>query len=161
MLLQELGFSSNQINVAELAVCLEKEIKAMSEARSAMANPHVMLLQAILTLYRSEIRCLKNIVEQMHAEREKLKGDVLDANNRATMLAQEVDDNHARMEQNTQNQVSNRWPAIVVSNIYRSNFKLTLEFDFLFVGNPQIKHNLLFIVFGICNTKYNKYGSNE
>lgn len=92
--------------MSELAVCLEKEIKGMNEARSAMSNPHVILLQAILTLYRSEIRCLKNIVEQMHAEREKLKGDVLDANNRATMLAQEVDDNHARMEQNTQSQVT-------------------------------------------------------
>lgn len=41
----------------------------------------------------------------MQAEREKLKSDVLEANNRATLLAQEVDDNHSRMEQNTLNQV--------------------------------------------------------
>lgn len=41
----------------------------------------------------------------MQAEREKLKSDVLEANNRATLLAQEVDDNHSRMEQSTLNQV--------------------------------------------------------
>lgn len=105
VLLQELGFVSSQINVAELAVALEKEIKSINETKSDFTNPHIMLLQAILALYKSEIRCLKNILEQMHAEREKLKGDVLEANNRATMLAQEVDDNHARMELNTQNQV--------------------------------------------------------
>lgn len=41
----------------------------------------------------------------MQAEREKLKSDVTEANNRATLLAQEVDDNHSKMEQNTLNQV--------------------------------------------------------
>lgn len=106
MLLTDLGFNSQQINVSELASVLEKEIKGISDANSSdYSNPHVALLQANLTLYQSEIRCLKNILEQMCAEREKLKCDVSEANNRATLLAQEVDDNHARMERNTQNQV--------------------------------------------------------
>lgn len=64
-----------------------------------------IFLQASLTLYQSEIKTFKNLLEQMHAEREKLKCHVTDANNRATLLAQEVDDNHSRMEQNTLNQV--------------------------------------------------------
>ncbi|KAK5644715.1 hypothetical protein RI129_006015 [Pyrocoelia pectoralis] len=105
LLLQELGFGCSQIKVAELASALEKEIKSINETKGGFTNPHIVLLQAVLSLYRSEIRCLKNILEQMCAERDKLKHDVCEANNRATMLAQEVDDNHARMEQNTQQQV--------------------------------------------------------
>ncbi|KAF5279174.1 hypothetical protein FQR65_LT03421 [Abscondita terminalis] len=104
LLLQELGFVCSQINVSELASALEKEIKSVNDSKG-FTNPQIVLLQAVLTLYRSEIRCLKNILEQMCAERDKLKNDVVEANNRATMLAQEVDDNHARMEQNTQQQV--------------------------------------------------------
>lgn len=69
------------------------------------SNPSIALLQATLSLYQSEIKCFKTIFEQMQAEREKLKSDVIEANNRATLLAQEVDDNHSRMEQNTLNQV--------------------------------------------------------
>lgn len=106
LLLSDLGFTSQQINVSKLASVLEKEIKGINDANgSDYSNPHVALLQANVTLYQSEIRCLKSILEQMYAEREKLKCDVTEANNRATLLAQEVDDNHARMERNTQNQV--------------------------------------------------------
>lgn len=105
LLLSDLGFTTQHVNVAHLANVLEKEIKGMNEANTDFANPHVALLQATLTLYQSEIRCLKSILEQMYAEREKLKCDVAEANKRATLLAQEVDDNHARMEKNTQNQV--------------------------------------------------------
>nr|CAH7734877.1 unnamed protein product [Callosobruchus chinensis] len=105
-LLHELGFNARTIKIAELAELLDKQIKTMSDsARSEYQNPHITLLQASLSLYQSEIRCFKVILEQMHAEREKLKLDVVEANNRATMLAQEVDDNHSRMEQNTLNQV--------------------------------------------------------
>lgn len=104
LLLNDLGFNTPQINITELATVLEKEIKGINDTTD-YSNPHITLLQANLTLYQTEIRCLKNILEQMCAEREKLKCDVAEANNRATLLAQEVDDNHARMERNTQNQV--------------------------------------------------------
>lgn len=106
LLLSDLGFTTQQIDVVKLATILEKEIKGINDSNMTdYSSPHVALLQATLTLYQSEIRCLKSILEQMCAEREKLKCDVIEANNRATLLAQEVDDNHARMERNTQNQV--------------------------------------------------------
>lgn len=90
----------------ELADVLEKQTRSLNEnTRTEFQNPHTTLLYANLTLYQSEIRCLRNILEQLQAEREKLKLDVVEANNRATLLAQEVDDNHIRMEQNTVNQV--------------------------------------------------------
>ncbi|XP_057668880.1 ninein [Diorhabda carinulata] len=105
-LLHELGFNCRRVNILDLADVLEKQIKGITEAtRSEFQSPHVALLQASLILYQSEIKTFKNLLEQMHAEREKLKCHVSDANNRATLLAQEVDDNHSRMEQNTLNQV--------------------------------------------------------
>ncbi|KAJ8955160.1 hypothetical protein NQ318_009053 [Aromia moschata] len=105
-LIHELGFNGRRISIVELANVLDKQIKGMNEAtRSEYQSPHLTLLQANVTLYQSEIKCLKSVLEQMHAEREKLKCDVVEANNRATLLAQEVDDNHSRMEQNTLNQV--------------------------------------------------------
>lgn len=104
-LIHELGFTEREISIAELAVVLEKEIKGIPDSRIEIHNPHLTLLQANLLLYQSEIKSLKNILEQMHAEKEKLKCDVFEANNRANLLAQEVDDNHIKMERNTQNQV--------------------------------------------------------
>lgn len=105
-LIHELGFNARRINIVDLADVLEKQLKGLNDTnRTNFQSPHIVLLQANLTLYQSEIRCLKTVLEQMHAEREKLKCDVLEANNRATLLAQEVDDNHLRMEQNTMNQV--------------------------------------------------------
>ncbi|XP_075214944.1 ninein homolog [Lycorma delicatula] len=41
----------------------------------------------------------------MTGERDKLRNDLAEANHRATLLAQEVDDRHARMERSTQIQV--------------------------------------------------------
>lgn len=105
LLLSDLGFNESRLNVTELAMVLDREIKSLNEVRTDYTNPHVALLEASLILYQTEIKCLKSILEQMQAEREKLKCDVSEANNRATLLAQEVDDNHARMEQSAHNQV--------------------------------------------------------
>ncbi|CAG9864195.1 unnamed protein product [Phyllotreta striolata] len=105
-LLHELGFDCRRINILDLADVLDKQIKGINEVtRSKYQSPQVALLQASLALYQSEIKTFKNLLEQMHVEREKLKCHVTEANNRATLLAQEVDDNHSRMEQNTVNQV--------------------------------------------------------
>jgi hypothetical protein len=43
----------------------------------------------------------------MSGERDKLRADIMDANQRASLLAQEVDDHHARLEKSSQLQV--RW----------------------------------------------------
>lgn len=88
-----------------MAAELDKQTRAVGETGELAQHPHVALLQANLALYQSEIRCLRSIVEQLRAEREKLKLDVAEANNRATLLAQEVDDNHLRMEQAALGQV--------------------------------------------------------
>lgn len=106
-LLQELGFTEAQISVSELGSILEDELRALNDSRniSCKINPQVILLQATIALYQSEVKYLKTALEQLNAERDKLRCDIADANFRASLLAQEVDDNVAKMEKTTQKQV--------------------------------------------------------
>lgn len=107
LLLKDLGFNSNvSIDVSELATILQKEIKSLSELRiDHTCNPLIALLQAFITIYQAEIKCLKSILQQVCEEKEKLKFDISEANNRSTLLAQEVDENVLKMELNTENKV--------------------------------------------------------
>lgn len=45
------------------------------------------------------------MMEHTDAEKEKLRNDVLEANQRALLLAQEVDDHHSKLEHSAQQQV--------------------------------------------------------
>ncbi|KAJ9587226.1 hypothetical protein L9F63_019250, partial [Diploptera punctata] len=104
-LLQDLGFNeSHRLNIGDLAAVLEEEIQAAGSSVLTYSS-HETLLQATLTLYQTEVRCLKLSLEHMSAERDKLRADILDANQRATLLAQEIDDHHARLEKSSQLQV--------------------------------------------------------
>lgn len=47
----------------------------------------------------------RSSLEQMIGERDKLRNDLAEANERASLLAQEVDDRHARMEKASQMQI--------------------------------------------------------
>ncbi|XP_068085274.1 ninein homolog [Anabrus simplex] len=115
-LLHNLGLGEpQQLSVSELAAVLEEELRVMTDERRSRSeeqgsmdvscSPHETLLQATLVLYQLEVRCLKSSLEHMSAERDKLRGDIADANERASLLAQEVDDHHARLEESTQMQV--------------------------------------------------------
>lgn len=114
-LLQDLGFNdAQQVNIAELAAVLEEELHSLAEERRSVDavgtrvhsySPHETLLQATLALYQTEVRCLKLSMEHMTGERDKLRADIMDANQRASLLAQEVDDHHARLEKSSQLQV--------------------------------------------------------
>ncbi|XP_044753450.1 girdin [Coccinella septempunctata] len=105
-LLHELGFNSRQIKIAELASVLDSGLKAIHESTETnCSNPHISLLQANLTLYQSEIKCLKHILDQLNEEKDKLRNDVVEANHRATLLAQDVDDHHQKIQESTRNQV--------------------------------------------------------
>lgn len=44
----------------------------------------------------------------MSGERDKLRTDILDANERASLLAQEIDDHHARLEESSHQQIRYR-----------------------------------------------------
>lgn len=107
-LLNELGFTESMISITDLATILDEELRSITDIRTdtyTTLTPHIVLLQASIALYQSEVKYLKSVLEHVSAERDKLRSDIVDANHRATILAQEIDDNHAKMEQTTQNQV--------------------------------------------------------
>lgn len=47
----------------------------------------------------------RKALDQMSIEREKLLHNVADANTRASLLAQEVDDYHIKLEESSQNKI--------------------------------------------------------
>ena len=54
---------------------------------------------------QNEVRILRLSLDNISKERDKLKIDLLDANQRATMLAHEVDEQNARMEKSSIKQI--------------------------------------------------------
>ncbi|XP_063240815.1 ninein-like protein isoform X2 [Bacillus rossius redtenbacheri] len=101
-LLRDLGYhgaaQSGAVSVPELGAALEEELRQPGGPREA-------LLQAALCLCRAEARGLRSRVEQVTAERDKLRADIVEANERAALLAQEVDDHHARLQEAARLQV--------------------------------------------------------
>ncbi|XP_022247191.1 ninein-like protein isoform X2 [Limulus polyphemus] len=95
--LKELGYNPNlKINLQDLTVLLEEELTAACQSSG---------FQFALTTYQSELRHLKTNYEQVKAERDKLRVNLAEANTRAVLLAQEVDDHHAKLEKASQNKL--------------------------------------------------------
>ncbi|XP_041988412.1 blastoderm-specific protein 25D [Aricia agestis] len=97
-LLFELGFVATAVQPGELEQALDHELRALNIS-SDMQNAHSILLAAA-----NSLACLRlDIIRQQYgivkAERDKLHIDLGEANRRARMLAQDVDENHARIEE--------------------------------------------------------------
>uniref|UniRef100_A0A1B6E6N5 EF-hand domain-containing protein n=1 Tax=Clastoptera arizonana TaxID=38151 RepID=A0A1B6E6N5_9HEMI len=111
-LLHDLGLGgSSEVNLSLLSSVLEEEIRNMraenaknSSLYSEM-NYQVSLLTASLALAHVQLKYSKSTLEQITCERDKLRNDLIEANQRASLLAQEVDDRHARMERASQMQI--------------------------------------------------------
>ncbi|KAF4528374.1 hypothetical protein B566_EDAN016936, partial [Ephemera danica] len=107
-LLHDLGLGSpparRPISLAELSTALEEEARALAEESGQPEQPLTCVLHASLVTQQAETKCLKAALEQVLGERDKLRQDVAEANERASLLAQEVDDRHARLEQASQQQ---------------------------------------------------------
>ncbi|XP_071454569.1 ninein-like protein isoform X2 [Hetaerina americana] len=123
-LIENLGFGNEeQVPFSMLHSTLENELKSMlvDEAEEdemgsrgepamdvhipAVSGPDSQILRAALGLYLTETKLLKVSMDQMQHERDKLQMDLSEANHRASLLAQEVDDHHARLEKSSQLQV--------------------------------------------------------
>lgn len=71
-----------------------------------MAQVRTQLKLILLSRLLIHFFSCRMIIEQMNCERDKLKYDVDTANNRAVMLAQEVDENHIRLEKSSANKIA-------------------------------------------------------
>lgn len=105
-LLSDLGFTSSDVSLTELINVLCDELKSLrDESDNRVMGTHISLLKATLVLYQEEVRSLNTLVEHLGGERDKLRVDIVEANERASLLAQEVDEHHVRLEKSSQYQL--------------------------------------------------------
>ncbi|KAJ8667270.1 hypothetical protein QAD02_008932 [Eretmocerus hayati] len=98
-LLADLGFTAPTINIIELSNALSSELKLHRDVPHAGgAEEYIRLLRGALILYQEEIRNINSALEQTTRERDKLRCDLSEANDRAVTLAQEVDEHQARAD---------------------------------------------------------------
>lgn len=113
-LLQELGVdtSLDSVYIPDLVTVVSNQLHKVrnSFVDSSLPDYDLMntpvLLKALSSLNEYQVKWLKMIIEQLNCEREKLKYDVDTANNRAAMLAQEVDENHMRLEKSSADKIA-------------------------------------------------------
>ncbi|CAK1549306.1 unnamed protein product [Leptosia nina] len=103
-LLHELGFSVVGLHPQDLERALDEELQALGSSPS-VSEPQSLLLLASSTLSKLRIEKFRRKLDMAIAERNKLRIDLSEANRRARILAQDVDENHARIEAELKNRV--------------------------------------------------------
>ncbi|XP_077522818.1 blastoderm-specific gene 25D isoform X3 [Amblyomma americanum] len=96
-ILKQLGFNPNlKVNLQDLTAQLEEEMVSGNNSSSyAFA----------LASYQHELKHLKTNFEQAREERDRLRVNVAEANARSALIAQEVDEHHAKMEKASENRL--------------------------------------------------------
>ncbi|XP_046962122.1 blastoderm-specific protein 25D isoform X2 [Vanessa cardui] len=97
-LLIELGFATAALRPIELERVLDEELRALAVPADAATDARSLLLLAAHALTRMRLDSAWRLLDVARAERDKLRDDLAEANGRARMLAQDVDENHARIE---------------------------------------------------------------
>ncbi|EFN83344.1 Blastoderm-specific protein 25D [Harpegnathos saltator] len=86
-------------SLVEVTSIICDELKSLNETLDDdTIQSHISLLREMLTLYQNEQRNLSILIENMKAEKEKMRIDMLEANERANLLAQEIDEHQAQLE---------------------------------------------------------------
>nr|XP_018906244.1 PREDICTED: blastoderm-specific protein 25D [Bemisia tabaci] len=106
-LLHDLGLShKSEVNISHVSSMLDKELANFQRCENGSTESlQVTLLMASLAISQFQIKMYRCCLDQMEHSQDKLYADLNAANERATLLAQEVDDHHARMEKATQQQI--------------------------------------------------------
>uniref|UniRef100_A0A6B2EC78 Putative myosin class ii heavy chain n=1 Tax=Phlebotomus kandelakii TaxID=1109342 RepID=A0A6B2EC78_9DIPT len=99
-LLTSLGFSGREINISDLSASIDHELQVMRENATA-----IPLLRASLVLHKAEVSGLQVALRQLASENQKLHSDNQSANQRAVLLAQEIDERHANIENSTRSEI--------------------------------------------------------
>lgn len=98
-LLMSLGFDEDEVNIVQLSKVLEEELRGLS------GETQTILLKASLALQSAELSNLKQSYTQVCEENKKMHADNKDANRRVIMLAQEIDERHANLEDTTKKEI--------------------------------------------------------
>ncbi|XP_030079029.1 blastoderm-specific protein 25D isoform X3 [Drosophila hydei] len=99
-LLHALGFDEEEeVNLNQLTKVLEEELRGLEQ------DPNSNLLRALIALQSVELGSLRQAYRQQYQENQKLRSDNKAANQRVAMLAAEVDERHAMLEDNCKQEV--------------------------------------------------------
>lgn len=98
-LLHMLGFDEDEVNVSQLSKVLEEELRTLEN------DAHTNMMRALVALQSMELCSLRQVFRQQHEENVKLRADNKAANQRVALLAAEVDERHAMLEENCKQQV--------------------------------------------------------
>lgn len=86
-------------SLAEITNIICDELKSLNESLdNNTIQTHISLLREMMTVHQDEQRNLIAIIDNMKVEREKMRIDMLEANERANLLAQEIDEYHVQLE---------------------------------------------------------------
>ncbi|XP_040583976.1 uncharacterized protein [Lepeophtheirus salmonis] len=124
--------SCNRIDLYYLSALLESEMEQFKDAITFSTA------KAAITTVQREARFVRSGLDNVRFERDKLRADLNDANHRATLLAQEIDDQNARLETNSRlqmEQLENRYSGEIkeiqnlLSKEREQNQNLVREFE--------------------------------
>lgn len=99
-LLQDLGFYGLEVQVTELIAALEDEQQRLGDG-----NDTSVVVRASLALHKAEVSALRQAFLQLMEENKKLYSDNKEANQRAQLLLQEVDERHNSLESATRDKI--------------------------------------------------------
>ncbi|XP_031844031.1 blastoderm-specific gene 25D [Nomia melanderi] len=116
-LLSDRSIKSSETCLSNLTTTLCEELKNFNDSLDhSTIRSHIMLLRDVLILYQEELHSLNLMVENKNGEKEKLRTDIIEANERANALAQEIDEQHTQQEavlQNLRKQLEQRHTEVV------------------------------------------------
>lgn len=86
-------------SLAEIANIICDELKSLNESlNNSTIQTHIRLLREMMIVHQDEQRNLTAVMDNMKVERERMRIDVLEANERANLLVQEIDEYHVQLE---------------------------------------------------------------
>ncbi|XP_077537201.1 uncharacterized protein LOC144149486 isoform X2 [Haemaphysalis longicornis] len=98
--LKQLGFNPNlKVSLQDLTAQLEEEMASLVAGNTSSSYAFA------LASYQHELKHLKTNFEQAREERDRLRVNVAEANARSALIAQEVDEHHAKMEKASENRL--------------------------------------------------------
>lgn len=99
-ILKQLGFNPNlKVSLQDLTAQLEEEMSSVAAGNASTSYAFA------LASYQHELKHLKTNFEQAREERDRLRVNVAEANARSALIAQEVDEHHAKMEKASENRL--------------------------------------------------------
>lgn len=118
-------------SLVEVTSIICDELKSLNESLDDdTIQSHISLLREMLTLYQNEQRNMSVLIESMKAEKEKMRIDMLEANERANLLAQEIDEHQAQLEktkESLQKQSQQRYAEITKELSHQLNIEREMD----------------------------------